>query len=91
MVAEMVTIPDYPRYTEFSLQMRLTLATLADVRLAAVDRFAAAQADYHRLAVCAAPRVEIALYRARCEEILWTIFQIDHAIFDIYALHGRLN
>jgi len=87
----MIIMPYYQRYTEFTLQMRLTLATLAEIRILTINRFITAESRHERLATMDAPPAVLAQCLTDCERILGTLAEIDQAILDIYIAHGRVN
>ncbi len=83
-------IPDYDRYTDFTLEERMMLADLAAARVTTVIKFMVAKGEYKR-ALATANHDEIDRYFVRFNALLEIIGEIDAAIRDIYVAHGRVN
>lgn len=87
----MIIIPDFMRYTEFTLEERLMLSYLAEARVNNVMKFLAAKSRQKQLALQQGDEAEMNACYARLNELLHIIGEIDQAVIDIYAEHGRLN
>lgn len=84
-------IPDYIRYTEFTLVMRLVLAELAEKRNLYIIRFKFTKLQYEEALEGNASVRQVDQYYQQMQNHLEVISEIDQAIHEIYFLHGRLN
>lgn len=87
----MIIIPDYIRYTEFTLEDRLNLAHLTVARLEFRDQYMLAKAHQGRLALEKHDMKKQVAIQQTCDMFQEAIAKIEEAIFCTYKAYGRVN